>query len=131
MLSKAREKWAGQFPQLSFIEANVAHLPFRKNSFDGVTCSHAFYELRDDTQAKALQEIVRILKKGKLFLMLEHDVPEHPIVRFLFYVRIFFMGSRKALEILGQEKTLFQKYFYKVQRVRSHSGGSKIFVCEK
>ena len=45
-------------------------------SFDAVTCSHAFYELKGETQERTLREILRILKPGKTFLMMEHDVPE-------------------------------------------------------
>ena len=131
MLQAARGRWERKFPHICFIEADVAHLPFGDSSFDGVTCSHAFYELKGDTQDNALREIGRILKKGKLFLMMEHDVPDKPLIRFLFYVRIFFMGSGKAMEILGREEALFQKYFAHVQRIVSPSGGSKIFLCRK
>ena len=131
MLRAARERWERKFPYICFIEADVAQLPFRESSFEGVTCSHAFYELKGDTQDGALREINRILKKGHSFLMMEHDVPVKPIIRFLFYLRIFFMGSGKAMEILGREDAVFQKYFARVQRIRTPSGGSKIFLCRK
>lgn len=131
MLRAARDRWGHKFSHICFIEADVAHLPFGDNSLEGVTCSHAFYELKGDTQERALREIGRILKKGKPFLMMEHDVPDNPVIKFLFYLRIYFMGSGKAMEILGREQVVFQKYFARVQRIRTPSGGSKIFICRK
>jgi hypothetical protein len=39
-------------------------LPFAAGSFDAVTCSHAFYEIKGETQSSALEEIVRVLLEG-------------------------------------------------------------------
>jgi len=38
--------------------ADVAYLPFKNEAFHAVTCSHAFYELKGETQDNCLQEIV-------------------------------------------------------------------------
>ena len=68
-------------------------------AFDAVTCSHAFYELKGDTQDQALQEIVRVLRPGGNFLMMEHDVPANPFVRALFYLRLTFIGAGQAIDL--------------------------------
>lgn len=100
-------------------------------SFDAVTCSHAFYELKGETQGQALREILRILKPGRVFLIMEHDVPENSLVRALFYIRILSMGAKRALAILKHEKSTLESYFSRVEKVASPSGGSKILICRK
>ncbi len=55
------------FNNISLEEADAVHLPFAGGSFDAVTCSHAFYELKGEVQKRALREIVRVLKPGKPF----------------------------------------------------------------
>jgi demethylmenaquinone methyltransferase/2-methoxy-6-polyprenyl-1,4-benzoquinol methylase len=43
MLGKAAEKAKKSgLDRLHFVQANASQLPFRKSSFHGVTCSHAF-----------------------------------------------------------------------------------------
>jgi ubiquinone/menaquinone biosynthesis C-methylase UbiE len=130
MLNAARSKLAtatGVF----LVEADVTNLPFRSDAFSGITCSHAFYELKGDASDECLKEINRVLKKGKRFLMMEHDIPKNRFVRMLFYARIFLMGRKKALEILKDEERLFQKNFGRVEKWGTEDGRSKIVACEK
>jgi ubiquinone/menaquinone biosynthesis C-methylase UbiE len=103
MLREARSKLAS-YPNVCLIEADVSRLPFKSDVFSGVTCSHAFYELKGDAPVRCLREINRVLKKNEHFLMMEHEIPKNRLIRMLFYVRIFFMGQRKALEILRDEE---------------------------
>ena len=130
MLRAARSKLAS-YPNIFLIEADVSNLPFKNDVFSGVTCSHAFYELKGDASVRCLREIHRVLMKGKHFLMMEHEVPENRFVRMLFYVRIFFMGRKKALEILRDEERIFRNNFNWVEKSKTEDGKSKIVVCEK
>jgi demethylphylloquinol methyltransferase len=130
MLTANRQKTKG-FENICLVEADAAFLPFAGGSFDAVTCSHAFYELKGETQAQVLREILRILKPGKAFLMMEHDVPESPLVRALFYVRMTSMGAKRALGILKHERSMFESFFSRVEKVVSPSGRSKIMICLK
>lgn len=130
MLKTARSKLAS-YPDIFLIQADVSSLPFKSEVFSGVTCSHAFYELKGDTSIKCLREINRVLKEGKLFLMMEHEVPENSFVKMLFYIRIFFMGRKKALEILRNEKRMFRNNFSRVEKSKTEDGKSKIVVCQK
>jgi ubiquinone/menaquinone biosynthesis C-methylase UbiE len=109
--------------------ADAACLPFGDKVFDAVTCSHAFYELKGDTQDRCLHEICRVLKPGKLFLMMEHDVPENFLLKMLFYGRLLSMGPWKALEILRHEMDLLTRYFRSVERVQTPTGRSKVMIC--
>ena len=110
--------------------ADVAYLPFKNEAFHAVTCSHAFYELKGETQDNCLQEIGRVLKPGSPFLMMEHDVPKNLFIRMLFYLRLLSMGPKKALEILRHERELLMRYFKSVEKISTPTGRSKIMICK-
>ncbi len=130
MLRVAREK-TSQLPNVSLVEADAASLPFANGTFDAVTCSHAFYELKGGTQAAALHEIVRILRPGGVFLMMEHDVPTNRLVRVLFYFRLTFIGSGRAIAFLRREREVLEQYFGKVEKIAAPGGRSKVMICHK
>lgn len=53
-----------RFSNIQVLESDVAYLPFKDNSFDAVTRSYAFYELKGRTQEQVLEETVQVLKSG-------------------------------------------------------------------
>jgi demethylmenaquinone methyltransferase/2-methoxy-6-polyprenyl-1,4-benzoquinol methylase len=113
------------------VEADAGCLPFANGAFDAVTCSHAFYELKGDTQDQALQEIVRVLKPGGNFLMMEHDVPANPFVRALFYLRLTFIGAGQAITFLRREQEVLERHFASVEKIVAPAGRSKVMICRK
>jgi len=117
------------YPNILVVQSDAAYLPFREDSFDAVTCSYAFYELKEETQDRALREIVRVLKPGKSFLMMEHDMPDNPLIRTLLYIRLLSMGARRALSILRHEKDILERHFKSVEKLETASKRSKIMVC--
>lgn len=127
MLERARAKTAG-IRGLALVEADAERLPFRSGSLHVVTCSHAFYELKGEGAERTLREVVRVLRPGGRFVMMEHEVPENPGIRLLFYVRLLSMGLRKATEVLGHEEDFFARHFAGVERVRTDTGRSKLIV---
>lgn len=127
MLGRAREKVRGQ-PEIVLVEADAERLPFRPGSFDAITCSHAFYELKGAGAERTVEEAARTLVRGGRFLMMEHEIPERWGIRLLFYLRLLSMGLRKAREVLGHEEAFFRRHFDAVERVRTETGGSKIVV---
>jgi ubiquinone/menaquinone biosynthesis C-methylase UbiE len=128
MLLKARSKNTDA-RGVALIEADAEQLPFRDHSLDAVTCSHAFYELKGSGAERALAEVARTLRTDGRFLMMEHEVPEKPLIRLLFYVRLLSMGLRKALEVLGHEEALFRRHFSEVERITTAEGRSKIILA--
>ena len=128
MLKAGRSKMPDR-DSVFLVLADAACLPFGDKVFDAVTCSHAFYELKGETQESSLHEICRVLKPGKPFVMMEHDVPENFFVRMLFYLRLLSMGPRRALEILRHERNLLMRYFRSVERVQTPTGRSKVMIC--
>ncbi len=130
MLKVAREK-TRSFPNVHLVESDAGRLPFAAGTFDAVTCSHAFYELKGETQDWALQEMVRVLRPGGAFLMMEHDVPSNAFVRALFYLRLAFMGAGRAITFFRQEQEVLERYFGSVRKVLLPGGRSKVMICRK
>jgi ubiquinone/menaquinone biosynthesis C-methylase UbiE len=130
MLKVSRDKMK-KFVNIHLVEADVGYLPFAAGTFDAVTCSHAFYELKGQTQDRALREILRVLRPKGAFLMMEHDVPLNPFVRALFYLRLASMGAGRAISILRHEQELLRRYFGRVEKVVVPTRRSKILICWK
>jgi demethylmenaquinone methyltransferase/2-methoxy-6-polyprenyl-1,4-benzoquinol methylase len=132
MLEKARNKALRlHLNQLHLVQANAIALPFKESSFRGVTCSHAFYELKGEEKARAINEVARILTEGGRFCLMEHAKPRKRVQRFLFYVRIFFLGARDARKFLTEEDSIFGESFKNVTKMMSPTGQSKLIYGEK
>jgi ubiquinone/menaquinone biosynthesis C-methylase UbiE len=130
MLKVASAK-TGCFPNIHLVEGDAGDLPFAAESFDAVSCSHAFYELKGETQDSALQEIHRVLKPAGAFLMMEHDVPASAVVRALFYLRLTVVGTGKAVAFLRREQEILKSRFARVEKVVAPGERSKVMVCWK
>jgi ubiquinone/menaquinone biosynthesis C-methylase UbiE len=130
MLKAGRSKITNH-ERIFLVLADVGYLPFKKQAFNAVTCSHAFYELRGETQDNCLQEVRRVLKPGMPFLIMEHDVPKDFFVRMLFYFRLLSMGPKKALEIVRHERELLMRYFRSVEKMPTPTGKSKVMICRE
>jgi ubiquinone/menaquinone biosynthesis C-methylase UbiE len=128
MVREARKK-TRRLPSLHLVVADAGWLPFAAGTFDAVTCSHAFYELKGPMRDRALHEIARVLKRNGSFLMMEHDVPTSRSTRALFYVRLALVGSGRARAFLRHEKEILQAYFTTVEKVVAPGGRSKLMVC--
>jgi len=129
MLRKAQNKQES-FKTI-FIEGDAAALPFADESFDVVTCSHALYELKRQTRQIALREMKRIIRSNGTVLLMEHEVPDHPLIKILFNIRMISMGSADALEFVKGGLDPFRRIFPNVSLCHSPSGKSKLIVCRK
>jgi len=127
MLSKAREKPGAQ--RVRFIEGDATALPFADERFDVVTCSHALYELKGEARQAALQEMKRVIKPAGMVLIMEHEVPQHPVVRLLFNLRMMAMGSADAREFVKGGLAIYKQIFPVVSLAHSPSGKSKLIIC--
>lgn len=130
MLGAARRKLRG-LPRACLIQADCGALPFKDGVFAAITCSHAFYELKGETQARALAEIKRCLQPGRPFLMMEHEVPRNRFVRILFHIRLLSMGRERAAQILKHERSFLERHFRQVARTATRTGRSKIYICSE
>jgi ubiquinone/menaquinone biosynthesis C-methylase UbiE len=132
MLEKAKEKvFRLNLKQLHLVQAYADQLPFKNSSFNGVTCSHAFYELKGKERIIAIDEIARVLRTGGKFCLMEHARPQKRIPRLLFYVRIFSLGAKDASKFLGEEESILGQRFKNVAGQMSPTGQSKLIFAEK
>ena len=132
MLQKAKKKALRlHLHQLHLVQANASQLPFKKSSFQGVTCSHAFYELKGYERTEAINEVARVLMDGGRFCLMEHAKPQKRIPRLLLYVRILFLGAKDARKFLREEEAILGERFKKVAGQMSPTGQSKLIYAEK
>ncbi len=132
MLEKAKQKASGQhLKHFSPIQGNASQLPFKNSSFHGVTCSHAFYELKGTERMMAIEEVARVLKEGGRFCLMEHAIPKKFIAKFFFYIRLLFLGSSDAKKFLREEETVLGKKFKNILGELSPTGKSKLVYGEK
>jgi demethylmenaquinone methyltransferase/2-methoxy-6-polyprenyl-1,4-benzoquinol methylase len=117
--------------QLHFVQADASHLPFKSSSFHGVTCSHAFYELKGIERREAIAEVARILVQGGSFCLMEHAKPEKFFQRLFFYIRILFLGSRDVQDFLTQGEAILGEKFGRVTTAMSPTGRSKLIFGER
>lgn len=127
MLKKVLEK--DSRARVTAVEGDAARLPFADHVFDVVTCSHALYELKGEARLSALQEMKRVVGKNGAVLLMEHEVPRNRIVRMLFYLRIYSMGSGDAGEFIAGGAGFFKKIFSSVRVVHSPTGKSRLLIC--
>jgi ubiquinone/menaquinone biosynthesis C-methylase UbiE len=128
MLQKAREK--DRSGLVNLVEGDAARLPFADHSFDVVTCSHALYELKGEARLLALREMKRVVAEEGVVLLMEHEVPRKWLIRMLFYLRIYSMGSGDAREFITGGTEFFKKIFSRVDVVHSSSGKSRLLICK-
>ena len=129
MLLKVREKSNAR--TIILIEGDAATLPFIDESFDVITCSHALYELKRSARQAALNEMKRVIRPSGVILIMEHEVPRHPLVKILFNLRMLTMGSADAGEFVKGGMEPFQRIFSDVSLYHSPSRKSKLFVCRQ
>ena len=132
MLSKTRQKTEKMgIKNLYLIEANVSELPFKSDVFQAVTISHAFYELKGEERKKTIGDAARVLKEKGRFLMMEHEVPKNPLVKLLFYLRIYTMGSKDAAIFLKKDTLPFEGEFKQVKKETTPTAKSMLVWGEK
>jgi ubiquinone/menaquinone biosynthesis C-methylase UbiE len=113
------------------LEGDAARLPFQENCFDVVTRSHALYELKGHMRQLALQEMRRVVCPTGVVCLMEHEVPQQPLLKLLFTLRMLAMGSADAREFVQAGLEPFTAVFPEVSLMHSPSGKSKLMLCRK
>jgi demethylmenaquinone methyltransferase/2-methoxy-6-polyprenyl-1,4-benzoquinol methylase len=101
MLEKARQKaqTAGVAQQVNFIYGEATRIPFPDAHFDCVGISFAFRNLtyKNPLGAPHLAEVVRVLKPGGRYVIVESSQPENRIIRAFFHLYL-----RAYVALVGQ-----------------------------
>ncbi len=138
MLSKAKK--SAKSRGISLLQMDAQELAFKDNVFDTVFATFVFCSVPDPIQG--LKEIKRVLKTDGQLLLIEHVLPQNPVLRWIFNVLDSLTTSisgvhinrktgeniRKAgFELKKEENLLFSifKFFeaepYDLQKQRSRS----------
>ncbi len=129
MLRQAQAKAGAS--RITLIEGDALTLPFGRDCFDVVTCSHALYELKGQTRREALKEMQRVIRPTGAVFIMEHATPRQPALRFLFSLRMLAMGAEDAREFAHAGLASFAAIFPQVSLRYSPSGKSRLVVCRK
>lgn len=120
MLDVAEKKAPTTAPgsNLKFIEADVSSLPFPDNHFDCIGISFAFRNItyKNPKTADYLREVLRVLKPGGQFVIVESSQPKSAFIKFFFrlYLRWFVFpagyvisGNKGAYKYLAESAERF------------------------
>lgn len=129
MLASAQRKDPDE--RIMFIQGNAVSLPFKDNTFHAVSCSHALYELKGKDRPRVLNEMKRVVREDGVVLIMEHEVPTHPLIRMMFRLRLLTMGAADAREFVASGLKSFQQVFPSVTLSHTPSGKSKLMCCRK
>jgi ubiquinone/menaquinone biosynthesis C-methylase UbiE len=124
MLRQASRKSAG-CSWIQWVQADACALPILPCCVDRVTCSYAMYELSGIARREVLREVDRILKPAGMFIMMEHLPPRRSVVKLLYLIRIYLLGSRGVRSFAGSEEKELRRFFIQVGTVTSHGGKTK------
>ncbi len=94
MLSEAKEKASKRnISGIEFIHGDAANMPFPENHFDSIGIAFAFRNLtfHNPDKDKFLAEILRVLKPGGQFVIIETSQPHNIVLRFLFHFYLMFI----------------------------------------
>ena len=96
-IATAKASSSAKGENIRFINADVACLPFADNHFDCIGISFAFRNLiyKNPLTPIYLNEIIRVLKPGGKFIIVESSQPKSPFIRFLdhLYLRLWVLPS--------------------------------------
>jgi demethylmenaquinone methyltransferase/2-methoxy-6-polyprenyl-1,4-benzoquinol methylase len=83
MLNVAKKK--NKFRNAKFEVADATNLPFEDNSFDISSVSFALHDMPLSIREKVLKEMARATKPKGIIVIVDYDLPENKIGRFLIY----------------------------------------------
>jgi ubiquinone/menaquinone biosynthesis C-methylase UbiE len=124
MLQQARRKSTGR-ACIQWVQADARALPIPSCSVDRATCAYAMYELPGTVRRDVMNEVTRILKPGGKFIMMEHLPPRRALIKLLYFIRIYLLGSRGVRSFVGSEEGELNRYFGRVGTVMSEGEKTK------
>jgi len=96
MLDVARKKAKKySLENVSFIEGDAAEMPFQDDYFDIVSISFAFRNItfKNPNTELYLSEVLRVLKPGGKFVIVESSQPKSKLVRAIFHAYLHYLVS--------------------------------------
>lgn len=130
MLHQAQHK-SSQKSKVHWVQASADVLPIASASVDRVTCSYAMYELNGSDRIAVLNEALRILKPGGLFIMMEHLPPSQSFIKLLYFARIYLLGTKGVRAFAGSEERELSRFFTNVETIIGPGAKTKAVLGHK
>ncbi len=83
MLHIARRK--NRFPNVTFLEADAAALPFEDDSFDAACVSFALHEMPSSIRERVVREMARVTRPGGTIIVVDYALPPSRVASALAY----------------------------------------------
>ena len=126
MVNKTRKRLRGMVNPDKIIQGNVENLPYDDNYFDTVINTMAFTGYPDGD--KALNEMLRVLKPGGSFLLVDIDYPSD---RNIFGYSLVKMAERSGDIIKDIKNLLEQKKLHYICKNIGGFGSVKLYIITK
>lgn len=129
MLELARDKLAGR--KVQFVEGDAADLPFEPDSFGAVGTAFAFRNLtwKNPLKDAALAEVLRVLRPGGRFVIVETSQPRNPLWRRIFHAYLRGVAGPVGSALSGHPEAyrylaLSARNFYSAEEVSAMLRGA-------
>ena len=83
--------FAQKYPESTSVGLDFSHGMLHKAKEKDSTQIVSFLE--GEARMDALKEMKRVVKPGGIVMIMEHEVPTHPLIKFLFNIRMSIVGS--------------------------------------
>lgn len=90
-----------------YVNADGTKLPFRKETFDHILCSHTLYHMPRDEQADAVREFARVLRPGGRCVIF-YNLGEHSLVGRM--MRPLVLAKRVANRYAAPDKKMYSHH---------------------
>ncbi len=126
MLEVAQAKLARYAPdrRVQFTEGDASEMPFESNYFDSVGIAFAFRNLtwRNPLSELALAEVLRVLKPGGRFVIIETSQPNNALLRAIFHAYLRFITAPLGSFVSGHPRA----YLYLALSARKFYGNAEV-----
>lgn len=126
MLELAQAKLARYAPDrhVQFTEGDASAMPYPGNHFDSVGIAFAFRNLtwRNPLCEPALAEVLRVLKPGGRFVIIETSQPHNPVLRACLHANLRFVTAPLGSLVSGHP----QAYRYLALSARKYYGNAEV-----
>ncbi len=89
MLEVARKRIIGSKAKISVIEMDLRKLSLGDNTFDNIVASFALCVMNEKDELLALNELIRVAKRGARLYFLEYVYSQNPIRKILMFIMAF------------------------------------------
>jgi ubiquinone/menaquinone biosynthesis C-methylase UbiE len=100
MIERCRQKASQANLDVDFGPGSIEEVPFPDNTFDAVMCSFMIFHMSDEVRRKGISEILRVLKPGGRFLVIDLALPEAQVSKSIAKLFLGFLLDHDLKELV-------------------------------